>query len=222
MISSLDGKISSGDTDALDVDRDWKKIKGVKEGLHQYYDLEKSTDSISFNTGKVMAKIGLNERAPSKDKIPVRFVLVDSKPHLKASGIRNLSSWLKHVYIVTTNKKHPATVLQEELGNVTVIYFSKKIDFKKLFSVLSKDHAIKRMTIQSGGTMNALLLREGLIDRVSIVIAPLMVGGSTTATLMDGEALHSVKELSKLVVLELVKVKKLKNSYVHVLYKMKK
>ena len=220
MLSSLDGKISSGDTDDLDVDRDWKKIKGVKEGLHQYYDLEKSTDAVSFNTGKVMTKIGLNERKPAKNKIPVRFVLVDSKPHLKASGVRYLSSWLKHVYIVTTNKKHPAYKLQEELGNITVIPFPKKIDFKKLFSTLSKDHAVKRITIQSGGTMNAHLLRAGLIDRVSIVIAPLMVGGSTTATLMDGEALHSVKELNKLVPLQLVHAKKLKNSYLHVLYRV--
>lgn len=42
MIMSLDGKISSGDTDALDVDADWKRIQGVKEGLYQYYDLEKT------------------------------------------------------------------------------------------------------------------------------------------------------------------------------------
>ena len=220
MLTSLDGKISSGDTDKLDVDRDWKKIKGVKEGLYQYYDLEQSTDTVSFNTGRVMAKIGINERKLAKNKVPVRFVLVDSKPHLKASGVRYLSSWLKHVYIVTTNKNHPAYDLQEELGNVTVLPFSKKINFAKLFSILNKDHAVKRMTIQSGGTMNAHLLRAGLIDRVSIVIAPLIVGGSTTATLVDGEALHSVKELNKLVPLQLVDTKKLKNSYLHVLYKV--
>ena len=39
MLMSLDGKINSGDSDELDVDRDWCKIDGVKEGLHQYYDI---------------------------------------------------------------------------------------------------------------------------------------------------------------------------------------
>ena len=34
MIESLDGKINSGDSDKLDVDKDWCKIDGVKEGLH--------------------------------------------------------------------------------------------------------------------------------------------------------------------------------------------
>lgn len=42
MLMSLDGKINSGDSDELDVDRDWCKIDGVKEGIHQYYDIEKN------------------------------------------------------------------------------------------------------------------------------------------------------------------------------------
>lgn len=31
MLMSLDGKINSGDSDELDVDRDWCKIDGVKK-----------------------------------------------------------------------------------------------------------------------------------------------------------------------------------------------
>lgn len=220
MISSLDGKISSGDTDKVDVDQDWKSIKGVKEGLYKYYDLEKKTDMVSFNTGKVMAKVGVNSRKPTKDAIPVRFVLVDNKPHLKASGLKYLSSWLKHVYIVTSNKKHPAFALQDKVDNISVIYYKGKINFKDLFKKLKKEYAVKRMTIQSGGTMNAALLREGLIDRVSLVVAPLLVGGSTTPTLVDGEAIHSVKELSKLKPLKLVEVNKLQHSYLHLIYKV--
>ena len=39
MLMSLDGKINSGNSDELDVDRDWCKIYGVKEGLYQYYEI---------------------------------------------------------------------------------------------------------------------------------------------------------------------------------------
>jgi 2,5-diamino-6-(ribosylamino)-4(3H)-pyrimidinone 5'-phosphate reductase len=220
MISSLDGKISSGDTDKVDVDQDWKTIKGVKEGLQQYFDLEKGTDVVSFNTGKVMAKVGMNDRKPTKDTIPVRFVLVDNKPHLRVSGLKYLSSWLKHVFIVTTNEKHPAFVLQDEIENISVIYYEGKIDFTDLFKRLKKDYSVHRMTIQSGGTMNSILIRESLIDRVSLVVAPLLVGGATTSTLADGEAVHSVKELSMLRPLKLVKGNRLKHSYLHLIYKV--
>ena len=56
MIESVDGKISSGDSDSVDVDKDWKEIKGLKEGLHQYYELEKKTDFVSFKNWQSYGK----------------------------------------------------------------------------------------------------------------------------------------------------------------------
>lgn len=44
MLSSVDGKISTGTTDIMDVDKDFPKIAGLKEGLHQYYEIEQTTD----------------------------------------------------------------------------------------------------------------------------------------------------------------------------------
>jgi hypothetical protein len=44
MLMSVDGKISTGCTDEMDVDRDLPKIEGVKEGLHQYYEIEQTTE----------------------------------------------------------------------------------------------------------------------------------------------------------------------------------
>ena len=62
MLMSVDGKISTGSTDALDVDQDFPHIEGVKEGLHQYYEIEQTTDLWSFNTGRVQQKMGCNEK----------------------------------------------------------------------------------------------------------------------------------------------------------------
>lgn len=50
------------------------------EGLGQYYDLEQATDSCSLNTGRVMAKVGWNGPKAGIEKIPVDFVIVDSRP----------------------------------------------------------------------------------------------------------------------------------------------
>ena len=44
MLMSVDGKISTGANDELDVDRDFPMIDGLKEGLHQYYEIEQTTD----------------------------------------------------------------------------------------------------------------------------------------------------------------------------------
>lgn len=59
LLMSVDGKVSTGDVDERDFDRDLPNVEEVREGLHQYYDLEKQTDLFSLNTGRVMAKVGI-------------------------------------------------------------------------------------------------------------------------------------------------------------------
>lgn len=220
MLMSLDGKINSGDSDELDVDRDWNKIDGVKEGLHQYYEIEKTTDWYSLNTGRVMAKIGVNDRKEKPEKIDCRFIIIDRKPHLNKQGIEYLCNWVEVLFLITDNKNHPAYKLQDKFDNLKIIYY-ENINLTKMMKDLKKDYDVERITIQSGGTLNCEFLRENLIDYVNIVIAPLLVGGSTTNTLIDGKAISKIEELNKLKALELLETNVLKNSYIQLKYKVK-
>jgi len=215
MLMSIDGKITSGDSDSLDSDRDWKRICGVKEGLYQYYDLEKQTDFCFLQSGRVFEKIGMNNRGPSVEKIPVTGVVIDNKPHLNAKGLRHLSTWLDRVIIATTNPNHSAHTFG---GNVQVIQYNNTIDFSALLTELKENFDVDRVTIQTGGTLNGLLLRQGLIDELSIIVAPLAVGGKGVSTLIDGEAIHSVNDLNKLKALELTSCDVLKHSFLHLRY----
>lgn len=219
MLQSLDGKINSGDSDELDVDKDWCQISGVKEGLQQYYDIEKTTDLCSLNTGRVMAKIGVNDRKIMPKKNLCTFVIIDNKPHLNENGIKYLCNWVTKLLLITTNKEHVAYKLQENYSNMEIIYYDK-LNLNKLLEDLYEQYNIDRVTIQSGGTLNGLFLRNNLIDYVNIVIAPLLVGGKNTSTLIDGESITNVTELNKLKALQLLECNKLENSYVQLKYKV--
>jgi 2,5-diamino-6-(ribosylamino)-4(3H)-pyrimidinone 5'-phosphate reductase len=220
MLMSVDGKISTGDTDIMDVDKDFPKITGIKEGLRQYYEIEKTTDLFSLNTGRVFAKIGFNEKTDVPAKIPVVFVVIDSRPHLKEQGVRYLAQKGEKIIIVTTCKNHPAVLVSEECKNVDVIFYDKMIDFVELFEQLKTKYGATKMTIQSGGTLNSVLLRDGLVDRVLLVVAPALIGGKNTSSLIDGESLHSPYELGKIRPLKLIQAKPLENSYVLLEYKV--
>lgn len=219
MLESLDGKISSGSSDLLDADKDWCKVNGVKEGLQQYYDIEQTTDLYSLNSGRVMAKIGVNDREDIPNKSVVSFVIIDNKPHLNERGIDYLCKWVKTLYLVTTNNEHIAFDLQSKYDNLVILYYDK-LDLGLLLDDLYSKYGVDYLTIQSGGNMNALFLRNGLIDYVNIVLAPLLVGGRDTSTLIDGESIKMVEELDRLKALELLECNKLDNSYIQLKYKV--
>lgn len=221
MLTSVDGKISTGSSDYLDVDKDYKNIPGLKEGLQQYYDLEQRTDLFSFNTGRVFAKIGVNEKTDEPQKLPVSFVVIDSRPHLTSSGVVYLAKKSQKLFVVTTNVQHPAFLLTQTHQNIEVILYENKIDFTNLFLKLYLEYGVEKLTIQSGGTLNTTLVREGLVDRVLLVVAPALIGGANTSTLMDGESLHAENELTKIKTLEIVQAKPLDNSYLLLEYKVK-
>ena len=218
MLESLDGKISTGANDSLDADKDFPKINGVKEGLHQYYELEQETDLFSLNTGRVMAKIGVNDKKEYHDKIDVvTFVIIDNNPHLNENGIDYLCHWVGKVIIVTTNKEHPAFDLNYD--NLDILFYDE-LDLNRLLEDLYSKYNAERLTIQSGGTLNGMFVRNKLIDYVNIVIAPIIVGGNDVPTLVDGESIKDESELDKLLPLELLECNKLENSYIELKYKV--
>ncbi len=219
MLESLDGKINSGNSDNLDVDQDWCQIDGVKEGLYQYYEIEATTDFYSLNTGRVMAKIGVNERENYHDKIDCRFIIIDNKPHLNEKGIDYICHWVDKLILVTTNKNHIAYSLQNKYNNLDILFYDS-LDLETLLFDIRKKYNAEAVTIQSGGTLNGKFLRENLIDYVNVVIAPLLVGGKETSTLIDGVSITSTNELNKLKALQLIECNILENSYIQLKYKI--
>lgn len=213
MLMSVDGKISTGAVDALDVDKDFPRIDGVKEGLHQYYEIERTTDLWSLNSGRVQEKMGVNRKG-MPEKSPVSFVLIDNH-HLTESGVRYFCALAKEFVLITTNKNHPAFGAAQ--SNLHII-FQKELSLKDALCRLKSEYGCERITIQTGGTLNGLFLREKLLDYVDIVVAPVLIGGRDTATLIDGKSLLSEAELSQLGVLKLLECQALEGSYLRVRY----
>ena len=150
-----------------------------------------------------MAKIGVNDKKEKPQRIDCRFIIIDRKPHLNEKGIEYLCNWVEGLFLVTDNKDHPVYKLLDKFENLNIIYY-ENIDLTKMMEDLKSDYDIEKITIQSGGTLNCEFLRKNLIDYVNIVIVPILVGGSTTNTLIDGKAISKVEELSQLKALKLM------------------
>lgn len=215
LLQSVDGKISPGSSDSLDADKDFATIAGIKEGLHQYCEIEQTMDLWSLCTGRTQAKIGVNEKPLEQSTVvDINFVIVDNR-NLTRHGVEYLCSRYHDVFVITTNYKHPA--YRARCVNIHVLPY-KSLCLTRALQDLYNIYGCKRLTLQSGGTLNGLLLREKLIDYVDIVVAPVLVGGKQTPNLIDGQSLVSPEELSKMGVLRLESVSALEDSFVRLRY----
>ena len=215
MLMSVDGKISIGSTDELDFDRDLPRLPGVREGLHQYYEIEQTTDLWSFNTGRVQAKMGVNEKE-MPEKTPVSFALLDNH-HLSEHGVRYFAARSRQAVIITSNPSHPAFHVPAK--NLYIIY-QEEPSLKDALRRLKSECGCDRLTVQAGGSVNSLFLRKKLLDYVDIVMAPVLIGGRDTSTMIDGPSLKSVNELQNAGILRLEKCFVLEDSYIRLQYRV--
>lgn len=132
-------------------------------------------------------------------------------------SIRYFCALSKQFVLVTSNENHPAFEMQED--NLNIIY-QNELSLKDVLTKLKSEYSCERITIQTSGTLNGLFLHEKLIDYIDIVVAPVLIGGKDTSTLIDGKSLLSESELSKLGVLKLQECVVLENSYIRLRYEV--
>ena len=159
--------------------------------------------------------MGVNKKKIPR-KTPVSFVVIDNK-HLNENGIRYFCALSKEFVLITTNTRHPAFNVEDE--NLHIIY-QNELSLKDALIKLKSEYGCERITIQTGGTLNNLFLREKLFDYVDIIIAPVLIGGKDTSTLIDGKSLTEECELSKLGVVKLQECVVLENSYLRLRYEV--
>lgn len=117
--------------------------------------------------------------------------------------------------MVTADRRHPAVDVAD--FRLDIIEVDGQVDFRRLFGQLA-GMDVQNLTVQSGGTLNATLVRSDLINYVSVVVAPVLVGGRSTPTLLDGDPLERDIDLRLLRPLVLLSVRGLDHSCLHLRY----
>lgn len=149
---SADGKLVSRDAILTDKDPSWRSRPGVIGYLQQFFDFS-SSDAYTLTTGAVMALSGVNTKDGSPDPSDLKLVVLDFDNQLTETGVKYLEKSVKDLI-----------VLKETMTPTQILKF---LTSKKL----------KNLTIHST-PMNALWLQNNLIDYLTLIIYPLIVGES--------------------------------------------
>jgi len=152
-------------------------------------------------------------KKPERDKQLPYWVIIDTRGILKdrLHEVRRFE-FCKDIIILISNEtsKDYILYLKERNYDFHIIGY-KKVNIEKTLELLSKKFKIKTIVTDTGKILGNLLLNKGLVDEISLLIHPIIIG--TKAYTIFGN-------INKNIQLKLVKNKVLKDDYIWLVYKV--
>jgi 2,5-diamino-6-(ribosylamino)-4(3H)-pyrimidinone 5'-phosphate reductase len=112
------------------------------------------------------------------DKRPL-LVVPDSRGRVRTwSALRRAGYWRDAIALVS--QRTPAAYLDYLRSSrvETVMHGDEHVDLRAALEELAERFNIRTVRVDSGGTLNGVLLRSGLVSDVSVLIHPVLVGGT--------------------------------------------
>ncbi|MCZ7383012.1 MAG: RibD family protein [Candidatus Methanoperedens sp.] len=91
------------------------------------------------------------------------------------------------------------------------------VDLKAALEELNARYGVGLIRVDSGGTLNGVLLRAGLVDEVSVLFDPSLVGGTSPRSFFRAPDLNSPEGMIKL---KLIHFEKIKDDLIWLRYKV--
>ena len=191
---TLDGKIATATGSS--------NISGKKD-LERVHEIRKECDGIMVGIGTVLAdnpRLTVHKIDANPEDNPIR-VVVDSKCRTPIDA-RITNSDAKTIIAVANEYKED--LKQSEKYEIfksrgVKFFFSgdERVDLVALMSYLHEE-GIGKLMLEGGSTLNFSMIKAGLIDEISICVAPMVVGGANAKTFFDGDGFDTMDEAVKL------------------------
>jgi riboflavin biosynthesis pyrimidine reductase len=118
------------------------------------------------------------------------FCVVDGRGRVRA-GIREFPGWdgwhTLHLVCESTPPEYLAFLRSREIPYL--VAGLERVDLTEALRRLRADLGVKRIVCTAGSRLTGALLRAGLVDEVSLVFLPALIGGTETPTLFRGREL---------------------------------
>ena len=179
---TLDGKIAP--------EKGNLNISNEKD-LIRVHKLRKEYDAILVGINTILtddSRLTVHKLPDNQENNPIR-IIIDStlKTPLDA---RAVNTEAKTIIATTTKAKQEKIKKHEEKDNVKVyICGNEQVNLKKLFKKLYNEN-IKTILVEGGSTINYSLFKEELVDKITVCIAPIILGGQKSNTLIGGKGFN--------------------------------
>ncbi len=157
--------------------------------------------------------------AGETDRRPV-LAVVDSRGQVKGwSTLLAAGYWRAGVALCSAATPADHLAWLERHGVERIATGSDRVDLAAALEELAARFGVRVVRVDSGGKLNGELLRLGLVDEISLLVHPYLVGGVSPASMYRAaDLVHEVGVLQ----LELLQSRKVKQGIVWLRYAVKK
>ena len=205
------------------------RADGFETDMGTYYQLAETFSPDAFLSGAdTMIKGRVSEDVPDwAYEVAKNFpscsrsimAIVDSKGRVRNwNALKKQPFWRMPVALCSRSTPEGHLEYLNEENVDVIIAGEERVDLKEALMEMNKRYGVKTVRVDSGGTLSAALLREGLIDELSVIVTPCIVGGLSTNAMFSPSMLKPAQPI----VLRLKHVEDLKNGTVWLKYDIDK
>jgi 2,5-diamino-6-(ribosylamino)-4(3H)-pyrimidinone 5'-phosphate reductase len=136
------------------------------------------------------------------------LVVVDSKGRVRNWNYIRRQPFF-HEVAVLCSKATPKDYL-DYLTKLKIDYIvtgKNHVDLKEGLEAINERFRVKSVRVDSGGILNGVLLRAGLVDEFSVLLDPCLVGGTSPASIFNAWDLNSTEGIIQLRLIHLEQLK---------------
>jgi 2,5-diamino-6-(ribosylamino)-4(3H)-pyrimidinone 5'-phosphate reductase len=114
------------------------------------------------------------------------LVMADSRGRVRCWDAIRRWPYMRDVLALcsaTTPQEYLAYLKERRIGSI--IAGNDRIDMRAALETLNREHDVKVIRVDSGGTLNSVLLQAGLVGEVSVLIHPYLAGGEPGPSMFD-------------------------------------
>ena len=105
---------------------------------------------------------------------------VDSHGRLPGIGLLRDQPYWRDVIALCSNSTSPAHLESlRAAGVATIVAGEERVDLRRALEELADRYAVRIVRVDAGGALVGALLREGLVNEVSVIVEPRLVGGES-------------------------------------------
>ncbi|MGL5313740.1 MAG: bifunctional diaminohydroxyphosphoribosylaminopyrimidine deaminase/5-amino-6-(5-phosphoribosylamino)uracil reductase RibD [Peptostreptococcaceae bacterium] len=188
---SLDGKIATTSGES-------KWISG-EESRKEVHKLRSEVSGIMVGVETVIKDNPELTCRLENGKNPIR-IIVDSKLRIPLDSKVVEDVNIAKTIVATTDKadKSKLNILKSKGVDVIITDLKdERVDLNSLMTILSKNK-VDSILLEGGASLNFSALKEGIVDKVQIYIAPKIIGGREAKTPVGGSGINLLEDAFKL------------------------